>query len=86
MHALSGRHSSDTHEHVVSQLGDLAGADLTAVELLGSHRLEEGQGPLEVLLATTSHEGKGGVLGSHDTWNSDKKNDYEGPVCGIMWI
>lgn len=72
MHALGSRHSSDTHKHVVGQLGDLAGAHLTAVELLGSHRIEEGQGPLEVLLATTSHEGKGGVLGTHDTWNLEK--------------
>lgn len=67
IHALGRGHASDAHEHVVGELGDLAGTALAAMELLGAHGLQHRQGALEILFAAARHEREGCVLGSHGT-------------------
>lgn len=56
MHALRSSHASDAHQHIIGKLGDLPGADVPAVELLGSHGGEVRDRPVEVLLASARHE------------------------------
>ena len=55
---LGGADHEDAEQHVVADLGGLAGAGAARVEDVGAHLLEHGAGALQVLFAAADHEGQ----------------------------
>ena len=66
---------ADAGEHVVADLGGLAGAVGAGVDDVAAHRLEDRSRPLEVLGVAADHEGQGAGLGA-DRAAGDRRVDH----------